>query len=56
MLDVDTPDDLSLMSATLDERRGQACMTRGALRQLDRAKARPPVPFPARARVQAQAR
>jgi 2-phospho-L-lactate/phosphoenolpyruvate guanylyltransferase len=41
MLDVDTPDDLTLLAATLDERRGQACMTRGALRQLDRSKVRP---------------
>jgi 2-phospho-L-lactate guanylyltransferase len=41
VLDVDTPDDLNLLAATLDERRGQACMTRGALRQLDRSKVRP---------------
>jgi 2-phospho-L-lactate/phosphoenolpyruvate guanylyltransferase len=41
MLDVDTPDDLTVLAATLDERRGQACMTRGALRQLDRSKVRP---------------
>jgi 2-phospho-L-lactate guanylyltransferase len=43
LLDVDTPDDLSELSETLDERRGQACMTRGALRQLDRSKVRRPV-------------
>lgn len=41
MLDVDTPDDLTLLAATLDERRGQACMTRGALRQLNRSRVRP---------------
>src|SRR3954470_16734096 len=29
VLDVDTPDDLNLLAATLDERPGQACMTRG---------------------------
>jgi len=43
MLDVDTPDDLADLSALLDERRGQACMTRGALRQLDRSRVRPRV-------------
>jgi 2-phospho-L-lactate guanylyltransferase len=52
MLDVDTPDDLRELAATLGERRGQACMTRGALRQFDRAKARPPVPFASAVRVQ----
>jgi 2-phospho-L-lactate guanylyltransferase len=36
-LDVDTPDDLAALSAELDQRRGQAQSTRGALRQLDRA-------------------
>ena len=40
MLDVDTPDDLGLLSLALDERRGQACMTRGTLRQLQRSNAR----------------
>lgn len=45
MLDVDTPEDLTLLASTLDERRGQACMTRGALRQLDRSRVRPGVPF-----------
>jgi hypothetical protein len=39
-LDVDTPEDLGLLSEALDERRGQACMTRGTLRQLDRSNAR----------------
>ena len=40
MLDVDTPEDLRLLSDALEERRGQACMTRGTLRQLDRSNAR----------------
>ena len=39
-LDVDTPEDLGLLSEALEERRGQACMTRGTLRQLDRSNAR----------------
>jgi 2-phospho-L-lactate guanylyltransferase len=45
-LDVDTGQDLELLSATLEGRRGQAPSTRGALRQLDRlyASRRPPVP------------
>ncbi|MEA2377140.1 MAG: 2-phospho-L-lactate/phosphoenolpyruvate guanylyltransferase [Thermoleophilaceae bacterium] len=45
-LDVDTGQDLELLAATLEGRRGQAPSTRGALRQLDRAQAwrRPPVP------------
>lgn len=34
--DVDTPQDLELLSAALERRRGQAPATRGALRQLDR--------------------
>jgi 2-phospho-L-lactate guanylyltransferase len=38
MLDVDTPDDLAELSTALDERRGQAPMTRGALRQLGRSR------------------
>jgi 2-phospho-L-lactate/phosphoenolpyruvate guanylyltransferase len=37
--DVDTPDDLSALAGTLEERRAVAPMTRGALRQLDRARA-----------------
>jgi 2-phospho-L-lactate guanylyltransferase len=37
--DVDTPDDLSALSTALAERRAVAPMTRGALRQLDRAQA-----------------
>lgn len=36
-LDVDTPDDLTQLAAELAIRRGQAPLTRGALRQLDRA-------------------
>ena len=40
-LDVDTPDDLAALSAELEQRRGQAQSTRGALRQLDRAGAAP---------------
>ncbi len=37
--DVDTPDDLSALADALEERRAVAPMTRGALRQLDRARA-----------------
>jgi 2-phospho-L-lactate/phosphoenolpyruvate guanylyltransferase len=46
MLDVDTGDDLAVLSAALEGRRGQAPSTRGALRQLDRSRAsrRSPVP------------
>jgi 2-phospho-L-lactate guanylyltransferase len=40
MFDVDTPDDLADLGAALDGRRGQAPLTRGALRQLDRSHAR----------------
>jgi 2-phospho-L-lactate/phosphoenolpyruvate guanylyltransferase len=36
-LDVDTPEDLKALGAELEQRRGQAPSTRGALRQLDRA-------------------
>ena len=45
-LDVDTGQDLEVLAATLEARRGQAPSTRGALRQLDRSQAwrRPPVP------------
>jgi 2-phospho-L-lactate guanylyltransferase len=45
-LDVDTGQDLELLAATLEGRRGHAPATRGALRQLDRSRAsrRPPVP------------
>ncbi|MEA2418756.1 MAG: 2-phospho-L-lactate/phosphoenolpyruvate guanylyltransferase [Thermoleophilaceae bacterium] len=45
-LDVDTGQDLELLAATLEGRRGHAPSTRGALRQLDRSQAwrRPPVP------------
>jgi 2-phospho-L-lactate/phosphoenolpyruvate guanylyltransferase len=41
-LDVDTPDDLARLSAHLEKCRGKAPMTRGALRQLDRSRARGP--------------
>jgi 2-phospho-L-lactate guanylyltransferase len=40
-LDVDTPEDLAELTAELGVRRGQAPSTRGALRQLDRAGAKP---------------
>ena len=40
MFDVDTPDDLADLSGVLDECRGHAPSTRGALRQLDRSRAR----------------
>jgi 2-phospho-L-lactate/phosphoenolpyruvate guanylyltransferase len=40
MFDVDTPDDLADLSTELDCRRGHAPSTRGALRQLDRSRAR----------------
>ena len=45
-LDVDTGQDLELLAAVLEGRRGHAPSTRGALRQLDRSRAsrRPPVP------------
>ena len=45
-LDVDTCQDLDVLTAMLDGRRGHAPATRGALRQLDRSRAsrRPPVP------------
>jgi 2-phospho-L-lactate guanylyltransferase len=38
-LDVDTPEDLAELAAALEGRRGQAPLTRGALRQLDRLRA-----------------
>ena len=43
MLDVDTPDDLAELAARLEECRGHAPLTRGALRQLDRSRVRAPV-------------
>lgn len=46
LLDVDTPADLAELSEQLAERRGQACVTRGALRQLDRSSRRAPIPVP----------
>jgi 2-phospho-L-lactate/phosphoenolpyruvate guanylyltransferase len=51
-LDVDTGDDLAMLSGRLDDRRGHAQMTRGALRQLDRLHVpAPAVPVGAAARV-----
>ena len=48
-LDVDTPEDLAEVSAALERCRGRAPLTRGALRQLGRARAaaEPPVEAPA---------
>jgi 2-phospho-L-lactate/phosphoenolpyruvate guanylyltransferase len=43
MLDVDTPDDLLELSARLEEQRGHAPLTRGALRQFDRSRIGMPV-------------
>ncbi|HEX8855403.1 MAG TPA: 2-phospho-L-lactate guanylyltransferase [Thermoleophilaceae bacterium] len=43
MHDVDDPADLHDLSAALDERRGHAPLTQGALRQLGRMRAAPPV-------------
>jgi len=51
LLDVDTPDDLAELVETLEGRRGQACMTRGTLRQLDRLKVRRPAVAPVRPTV-----
>lgn len=55
MLDVDTPEDLGLLGETLEERRGQACMTRGTLRQLHRSNVRRTVARRTAATVQVQA-
>jgi 2-phospho-L-lactate/phosphoenolpyruvate guanylyltransferase len=38
LLDVDTPDDLAELSAQLEQRRGKAPLTRGALAQLGRSR------------------
>jgi 2-phospho-L-lactate guanylyltransferase len=46
VLDVDTPDDLEELNGRLEERRGQAPITRGALRQLDRSQASRPAATP----------
>jgi 2-phospho-L-lactate/phosphoenolpyruvate guanylyltransferase len=43
-LDVDTPEDLAELATRLDQGRGRAPMTRGALRQLDRSRVRGSVP------------
>ena len=47
MLDVDTPDDLAELATRLEQCRGHAPLTRGALRQLDRSRVRAPVPVAA---------
>jgi 2-phospho-L-lactate guanylyltransferase len=47
LLDVDTPEDLVELSARLEHLRGVAPMTRGALRQLGRARTRTAVGAPA---------
>lgn len=41
-IDVDTPDDLAELSTLLEGCRTEACVTRGALRQLDRSRAHAP--------------
>jgi 2-phospho-L-lactate guanylyltransferase len=43
-LDVDTPEDLAELAGVLEERRGVAPLTRGAMRQLDRSQVRPAAP------------
>ncbi len=45
-LDIDTPEDLAVLCALLEERRGVAPRTRGALRQLDRSRALDRLPAP----------
>jgi 2-phospho-L-lactate/phosphoenolpyruvate guanylyltransferase len=42
VVDVDTPEDLSELATLVEERHGVAAQTQGALRQLDRSRARPP--------------
>jgi 2-phospho-L-lactate/phosphoenolpyruvate guanylyltransferase len=48
-LDIDTPEDLAELATTLDQRRGQAPMTRGTLRQLDRCRVRASLSIPSTA-------
>ena len=55
MLDIDTPDDLAELSDRLESCRGHAPLTRGALRQLDRSKVRPPARAPVGASLQVRA-
>ena len=55
VLDIDTPEDLEQLSGLLEQCRGNAPMTRGALRQLDRSRVRPPAPPPVAAPLQVQA-
>jgi len=46
-MDVDTPEDLDELVGRLEQTRAKACMTRGALRQLDRSHAHPATDPPA---------
>ena len=46
MLDIDTPEDLTELSEELGYRHGQASMTRGTLRQIERLGAAPPIGRP----------
>jgi 2-phospho-L-lactate guanylyltransferase len=54
-LDVDTPDDLVELASVLEERRGKAPMTQGALCQLDRSQVRRSVQTRAAARAAVRA-
>ena len=54
-LDVDTPDDLAQLAASLEGRHGQAPLTRGALRQLDRLHAGGSAATTSGARIRASA-
>jgi 2-phospho-L-lactate/phosphoenolpyruvate guanylyltransferase len=53
VLDVDTPEDLAELATLVEERRGLAPQTQGALRQLDRSRARMPARTSSRQRVSA---
>jgi 2-phospho-L-lactate guanylyltransferase len=53
VLDVDTPEDLAELATVVEERRGLAPQTQGALRQLDRSRARAPARTSSRQRVSA---
>jgi 2-phospho-L-lactate guanylyltransferase len=44
LFDVDTPEDMAVLADLLEQRTGRAPLTRGALAQLSRARARPPAP------------
>jgi 2-phospho-L-lactate/phosphoenolpyruvate guanylyltransferase len=54
-LDVDTPEDLAELAAALEGRRGQAPLTRGALRRIDRSRAGATAGLPSGARIRASA-